>query len=251
MQVIVDGLLTHYERLGSGKRVVVILHGWGDSSRSWLDVARQLGQAFTVIVPDLPGFGGSAPPPSAWDLSDYAQFISHFLQKLNVDKVYTLVGHSNGGGVAIRGLAQGSLRADRLVLLASAGIRGEYNGRVKALRYATKFGKALSTPLPKSIKKRLRQKVYSSVGSDMLVTEHMQVTFKKVVTDDVREDAATLHLPTLIVYGDRDQQTPAAYGEMFHELIKGSKLEILRGADHFIFTEEPGVLIDTTKEFLT
>src|SRR5690606_38998725 len=121
---------------------------------------------------------------------------------------------SNGGAIAIRGMARGWLSADNLVLLASAGIRGEYKGRVKALRLITKAGKALTTPLPKSVKQRLRKKVYATVGSDMLVAEHLQETFKKVVTDDVREDAARLALPTLLIYGDQDDATPVRYAEM-------------------------------------
>jgi pimeloyl-ACP methyl ester carboxylesterase len=161
------------------------------------------------------------------------------LAKIDAGPVHAFVTHSNGGAIAIRGLAAGTLAADKLVLMASAGVRGVYKGRVKALRYITKLGKALTMPLPKSVKQKLRKKVYKTVGSDMLVAEHLQETFKKVVTDDVRQDAATLQLPTLLIYGEADDATPVWYGEAFHQLITGSTLEILPGAGHFVHIDRP------------
>jgi len=118
------------------------------------------------------------------------------------------------------------------------------------LRYITKAGKALTAPLPKSMKKRLRQKVYATVGSDMLVAEHLQETFKKVVTDDVRADAAQLSVPTLLLYGDQDTSTPQWYGQALHEAITGSTLEVVTGAGHFLHLDRPHEVITAIKEFI-
>ncbi len=249
MQVIVDSLLTHYEVHGKGK-VVLLLHGWGDSAAGLRGLQAELAKKHKVIALDLPGFGGTQAPGSAWGLDDYAYFVDHFLAKIDAKKLKAILGHSNGGAIAIRGMARGWLSADKLVLLASAGIRGEYKGRNKALRIITKAGKALTAPLPKSVKKKLRGKVYETVGSDMLVAEHLQETFKKVVTDDVRVDALHLTLPTLIVYGDKDESTPLRYGKMFNEAIKGSRLEVVAGAGHFVHTDEPEKVAKAVKGFL-
>lgn len=249
MQVIVDSLLTHYETHGKGK-LVLLLHGWGDTAAGLRGLQTELAKKHKVIALDLPGFGGSQAPETAWGLDDYAYFVDHFLAKIEAKKLKAILGHSNGGAIAIRGMARGWLSADKLVLLASAGIRGEYKGRVKALRMITKAGKALTAPLPKSVKEKLRGKVYKTVGSDMLVAEHLQETFKKVVTDDVRVDALHLTLPTLIVYGDKDESTPLRYGKMFHEAIKGSQLEVIAGAGHFVHTDEPEKVTKAIKGFL-
>jgi pimeloyl-ACP methyl ester carboxylesterase len=233
MQVIVDGLLTNYVREGEG-RVIVILHGWGDNSTSWLGLVKDLSKNFDVIVPDLPGFGGSQLPPSTWGLNDYSSFVSAFLEKIKISSVYCLIGHSNGGAIAIRGIAKNIIAADKLVLLSSAGIRGEHKGRLKGLSAATKTGKILTAPLPPSAKNRLRAQVYKAIGSDMLVAKGLEDTFKKIVSDDVQADAKTINTPTLIIYGENDEQTPLRYGETFHELIDYSSLEVITGAGHFI-----------------
>jgi pimeloyl-ACP methyl ester carboxylesterase len=248
MQVVVDSLLTQYETLGTGK-LVVLLHGWGDSAKGLQGLQRALAKKFQVVAVDLPGFGGTEAPEGIWGLDDYAVFVAHFLQKIGAKKVHMLIGHSNGGAIAVRGLARDILQADKLALLASAGIRGEYKGRVKALRILTKAGKAFTTPLPKSVKQKLRKKVYATVGSDMLVAEHLQETFKKVVTDDIREDARSISQPTLLVYGEDDESTPVKFGELLHENIDGSTLEILPGAGHFVHIDRPEPVIKAIEEF--
>jgi pimeloyl-ACP methyl ester carboxylesterase len=249
MQVIVDSLLTHYETHGKGK-VILLLHGWGDSAAGLRPLQMALAKKYKVIAVDLPGFGGTQAPEEAWGLDNYAYFVDHFLAKIDAKKLHAILGHSNGGAVAVRAMARGWTTADKLILLASAGIRGEYKGRVKALRLLAKAGKALTMPLPKPLKEKIRHKAYTTVGSDMLVAEHLQETFKKVVTDDVRADASHLTLPTLLIYGDKDESTPLKYARIFNDAIKGSKLEIVPGASHFAHNDEPEKVVKLIEGFL-
>lgn len=248
MQVVVDSLLTQYERMGKGKPVL-ILHGWGDSSAGWQKFVHELVDKFEVVLVDLPGFGSTQLPGDVWGLSNYAAFVGKFLKKIRLQP-YAVIGHSNGGSIAIRGLANQDFTSEKLILIDSAGIRTEYVGRKKAIRLLTKTGKVLARPLPARVRKRLRKKVYETVGSDMLVVEKLQDTFKLVVTDDVQHNAATLNLPTLLIYGEDDLSTPVQYGRMFHHLIAGSKLEVIPGAGHFAHLDKPTVVLHQILEFL-
>jgi pimeloyl-ACP methyl ester carboxylesterase len=248
MQVIVDALLTHYEQAGTGK-TVLLLHGWGDSAAGLKGLSSSLTKNYRVVALDLPGFGTTQAPPVAWDLDDYSLFVRHFLGKLGLDP-WAIIGHSNGGAIALRGVGSGVLAAERLVLLASAGIRGEYEGRNKAFRIIARTGKAVAKPLPKSLQSKLKNKLYTSIGSDMLVAEHMQETFKRIVTDDVREDASKVLIPTLLIYGEADEQAPLRYGQLYHELIADSTLEVLPGVGHFVHLERPEVVEKAITRFL-
>lgn len=250
MQVVVDSLLTNYQRFGNGDaKAVVILHGWADNSMNWLEFARRLSDSYHVVVLDLPGFGKTDTPRQTWGLDDYAIFVSHFLRKINCQP-YAVVGHSNGGAIAVRGLATGNLQAERLVLLASAGVRTTGSGRKRLLRIIAKTGKVLTLPLPATVRTRLRRKLYAGAGSDMLIAEHMQETFKRVVGQDVQTDAAQISMPTLLVYGERDTATPPAYGRLLHEQINGSTLQVIGAAGHFLQHDQPDQIIALTKEFL-
>jgi pimeloyl-ACP methyl ester carboxylesterase len=248
MQVIVNELLTQYRIEGKGKLVVVV-HGWGDSSAGVRDLQDELSRYYRVLAINLPGFGGSQAPLTTWGLTDYAQFVHSFLHKTTL-KPYALIGHSNGGAILIRALSQQLLTADKLVLLASAGIRNEQNGRKQALQLAVKGGKFLSRPLPFSLRQKLRQKTYQAVGSDMLVVEQLQESFKKIVADDVQQDASTLTLPTLLIYGINDQATPLRYGRMLHKAIPGSTLKTVAAAGHFVHQDQPSIVNQYIEEFL-
>ncbi len=248
MQVVVDSLMTQYTRLGKGKSILII-PGWANDSKVWHSFQLQAARHYDVTVIDLPGFGGTQTPPTAWGLSEYGAFIKAFLNKINL-RPQVIIGHSNGGAIAIRSLASNELQANQLVLIGSAGIRTSYKGRTKVLRLLTKSGKLLTLPLPTKTKKRIRRKVYSTIGSDMLVAEHLQASFKKIVEDDVQSDAAKLSLPTLLLYGEKDDQTPVSYGRQFHELINGSVFEIITGGGHLLQLDQPEEVIQRIEEFI-
>jgi pimeloyl-ACP methyl ester carboxylesterase len=249
MQVIVDSLLTVYEKAGTGP-TILLLHGWGDTHTTFGALTRDLATSYTIILLDLPGFGGSQAPSEAWGLDDFADFVSKFLAKIDSQDVFAVVGHSNGGAIAIRGLATKKWATKKLVLLASAGIRDVYKGRKKALRLAAKAAKAATYPLPKSLQTKLKKGAYRTIGSDLFVAEHLQETFKRIVTADVQKDAANLKLPTLIVYGAKDTATPPAYGERYHRAIAGSRFEVLEGVGHFVHHDEPAKVSALIREFL-
>ena len=108
MQVVVNNLLTEYNLSGSGK-TVVLLHGWGDSMTGLDDLRLKLAKSFQVISLDLPGFGKSQTPSTSWGLDDYAKFVDDFLTKLELN-ADTIIGHSNGGAIAFRGLGKGIIK---------------------------------------------------------------------------------------------------------------------------------------------
>lgn len=247
MQVVVNGLLTNYQKTGTGKPVL-LLHGWADSVQGWQAFMQKLSaQGYEVIACDLPGFGGTDAPPTAWDVTDYAKFVAAFLQKIDV-KPYGIIGHSNGGAIATRGLGTLLLKSDKLVLLASAGVRvGEHRIGLKTV---AKLGKVLATPLPKSLQSKVRQSLYAKAGSDMLVAEHLQETFKRVVKDDVVGDATNIGLPTLLIYGSADTATPVQYGEKLHKAVAGSDLVVLPEVGHFVHLDAEQEVLQHVKEFL-
>lgn len=250
MQVVVDDLMTSYEKIGKGP-TVLLLHGWGDTHASFKALSKELASRYTVIAPDLPGFGGTQAPYHAWGVDQYCDFVARFLAKINQRNVFAIVGHSNGGTIAVRGLASGHLSAQKLVLLASAGVRDVYKGRKKALRIAAKAARAATAPLPKPLQTKLKKKAYKFIGSDMFVAEHLQETFKRVVTDDVQAEARMIKLPSLILYGANDTATPPSYGKLFSQAITGSELHIVEGAGHFVHHDQPQQVTSFVKEFLS
>jgi pimeloyl-ACP methyl ester carboxylesterase len=248
-KVVVEGLIANYRSLNNGKKAILLLHGWGDNSATFDGLISKVKGDYSFYSLDLPGFGQTELPKETWGLDEYARFVGSFIKKINIHP-FCLVGHSNGGAILVRGLASGSITGDKLILIASAGVRGEYKGRVKVLRIVTKAGKLVSAPLPKSTKNKLRRKVYDRVGSDMLVAENLQETFKRIVEDDVRDDAKNLELDSLLIYGNQDKATPVSFGKILSENIKNSHLEVLNDAGHFVHKDNEDETARLIEDFI-
>jgi len=118
----VQGRPATYGVAGAGMPVV-FLHGWGLGQRTYRDaVARIAAQGCQVVAPALPGFGGTASLPDAsCSLRGYAHWVAELLDALGVTERAVLVGHSFGGGVAVRLAHDEPARVRSLVLVNSIG----------------------------------------------------------------------------------------------------------------------------------
>lgn len=249
MTLIVDGYAISYVKKGKGPAVFLI-HGWGDKKETFIDAIDALSEKYTVYALDLPGFGSSDTPRETFDLEKYALVVKGFVEKVGIVKPYAYIGHSNGGAIAIKALATGILSSDKLVLLSSSGVRSTYSGRKSALRIVAKAAKVPTKLLPQHMQKSIRKKVYASIGSDLFVAEHLQETFKKIVAEDVVHEAAMIHIPTLLIYGEHDSATPVAYGQKFAQQIENSTLKIIDDAGHFVHQDKARDVDALILEFL-
>jgi len=122
----VDGTNIAWSEMGPGRvadarPAVVLLHGMGDSHRTWRRTAPELARHFRVIMPDLPGHGLSSRPDAPYTLEWYARVMRGFLDALDLPRVH-LIGHSFGGGIAQWMLLEDAQRIERLVLVAPGGL---------------------------------------------------------------------------------------------------------------------------------
>lgn len=253
MNVVVQNLLTQYTDAGDpAAPVVLMLHGWGVDGKNFESLAKLLAADYRVICLDLPGFGGTQTPVSAWHVRDYAQFVAQFLSKLGLADLRAVVGHSFGGRVVIKGLADGEFTARKAVLLDSAGIKPAPSLRSHAYRLVAAAGKNI-TVLPgiKKLAPRLRRRLYQSAGSqDYLKSGELRQIFLNTISEDLSADAARITQPTLLIWGADDRDTPPADGQMLASAINNSKLEIISGAGHFVHADAPQRVADQILEFL-
>ncbi|HUY53328.1 MAG TPA: alpha/beta hydrolase [Candidatus Dormibacteraeota bacterium] len=248
MQVVINDLVVNYQVFGEGDAVVII-HGWGDNLNNFNKIQANLSKTYKVISLDLPGFGASSTPDSGWSLDDFAAFIKDFINKINVD-VYAYIGHSNGGAILINGLASKTLQADKLILIAASGIRSTEKLKKKAILVSAKIGKLPLRLLPTDYQLKLKDKIYQMLKSDANVSPKMIETFKKIVRQDVSEDAIKLKVPTLLIYGQEDKVTPVEYGRIYQQLIKDSKLVIIEGSGHFVHLQEADKVFALIEDYL-
>ena len=217
----INGLETYFGEEGQGDPVV-LLHGWGSSSQSLTPLCGDLATTFHVLAVDLPGFGWSQPPPSAWGAQDYAGHILRLMQETGIERA-ALVGHSFGGRVAIALAASQPARVSRLALVASAGIRAPrsagYSVRVATAKLVKRF---FSLPGWGATGQRVLAKVSSRLGSrDYRAAGNMRPTLVKVVNEDLTPILPAIQAPTLLLWGDRDQEVPRSAMETMATRIPG------------------------------
>jgi pimeloyl-ACP methyl ester carboxylesterase len=88
----------HYRLAGNGE-TIVLLHGWPQHSLQWHSVAPRLAERYRVLVPDLPGCGGSSIPRAGYDKKTIAAAIGELVNQLDLGRV-KIVGYDRGAGVA-------------------------------------------------------------------------------------------------------------------------------------------------------
>lgn len=261
-----------YRQAGEGPAVVFV-HGMINSSRHWRKVALSLADRYTVVAPDLIGHGGSATPRGDYSLGAHAASIRDLLTAIGIERA-TIAGHSLGGGVAMQFFYQFPQRTERMILISSGGLgrevslplrgvalpgsdlllalavnRGVVSGLDLSGRLLSATGRQLGTYL-QVIARALRP--LTRAGQRRAFRE----TLKAVI--DLRGQKVSagdrLYLlqgvPTLLVWGGRDGTIPAGHGRRAHEVIEGSRFELLPGVAHFPNLEAPDRLAAVLREFL-
>jgi pimeloyl-ACP methyl ester carboxylesterase len=241
MNVVVDGILVHYQESGDKNApVALLLHGWAADIKSFAKLAEHLQKQYRVVRLDMPGFGASEQPSPDWHIASYAQFVSHFVAKVGLD-IALLIGHSFGGRVSIKAIASGALTPQKLVLLDSGGIQHSRDARNQVYKAIAKTGKVV-TMLPglRRFQGRLKRALYKSAGStDYLNAGVMKQIFLNTINEDLRADAAKITVPTLLIWGANDDQTPVEDGKILADAIKNSRLEVIQGAGHYVQLDAP------------
>lgn len=237
----INGININYEQKGSGD-LVVLLHGWGSNIKLFANLIDLLSQKYTVVAMDMPGFGMSEEPPSAWCVDDYVQFVVDFLADCDNKKI-TFLGHSFGGRVIIKLNSRTDLpfEIDRVILVDSAGIIPPKTNKKSFRTRYYKAGKAiLSTKLAQKIAPDALENFRKKMGSAdyAAASPLMRQVLVKVVNEDLEPLLPNIKCPTLLVWGVNDTATPLSDGEKMEKLIPDAGLVKLENAGHYSFLEQ-------------
>ena len=72
----------HYLKAGTGKKTLVVIHGFGDTSHMWIPLFDDFGKDYTIIAPDMRGLGDSSRPASGYDKKTIAADIHELVKSL-------------------------------------------------------------------------------------------------------------------------------------------------------------------------
>jgi pimeloyl-ACP methyl ester carboxylesterase len=260
-----------YAAAGAGP-VLLLVHGMGGGYENWREVIEPLARRYTVIAPDLPGHGESAPSNGDYSIGAHAAGVRDLLLALGHERA-TLVGHSLGGGIAMQLSYQFPELAERLVLVSSGGLGPEVSLVLRAAALpgselwlnatahaANWVGPAVGRGLaavrfrpPPDIAEVARG--YASLADPRRRAAFVATLRSVINVGGQRIDASdrlylTAGIPVLIVWGARDPVIPVSHGERAHAAIAGSRLEIFDGVGHIPQLEAPERFVAALERFL-
>lgn len=206
---------------------VFIIHGWTYSLDKWTDISGQLkAGGIDPILLKVPGL--TEPSGKVWDIDGYIDWLD---TQLKGAENPILIGHSNGGRIALSYIQKHPGRIKQLVLIDSAGLpHDEFipRARLRTLRFISRAGKLFGrVPIVKRV-------FYKLIGASDYnnAPENMKLTMRNMLAADRLIDYSRIKLPVTIIWGRDDSITPLKDGRKLHDLIKDSELHVIDGARH-------------------
>lgn len=262
-RIVVNGLETNYHDLGSGFPLLMI-HGSGpgvSGYANWRPVMGALAESRRVIVPDMAGFGFSAPTPGQhYGLPLWVSQIIGLLDSLGVEQV-DLVGNSFGGAIALQLAIRHPGRVRRLVLMGSAGVHFEltegldavwgYQPSVEAMRglldiFAHDRARVTDELAQLRFAASVRPGVQEAFSA--MFPPPRQRWVDALASDESR--IAALPHETLILHGREDRVVPLAASLRLAQLVPRAQLHVFGQCGHWTQIEQAGRFVRLLDDFL-
>jgi pimeloyl-ACP methyl ester carboxylesterase len=221
---------------------------------SWAPVYLNFMKTRKVYVIDFPGQSGKSDElKEAWGVPEYSEMTKSFISEQKIEGC-DVIGHSFGGRVIIYLASRYESLFSRIVLSDSAGIKPKMTIK--------KFFRIYSYKIVKNIYKLFlsKEKYEAKIAKArekraskdyvMLDTDIKRETFKKIVNLDLTSCLKGIKNPTLLIWGENDQDTPLYMAHKMDKLIPDSGLVIIESAGHFSYLDNPKKFLVVTNEFL-
>ncbi|HJN92070.1 MAG TPA: alpha/beta hydrolase [Dehalococcoidia bacterium] len=248
----VDGIRLHFVRAGSGPPAL-LLHGFGASTFSFRETVPALSPRFQATALDLPGFGYSdRSPEHDYSSASQAELVARFMRDQGMAGAL-VVGHSMGGGIALRLAQRHPELVSRLVLVGSMNPRQRLMPAplvklTRPLMPLLGLGSGLSHLFSRRAMRRTvhdpafaTPAVVAGYNRPSLV-KGTHAALQRIVQDGAKDkpiDLSTIQIPTLLLWGESDRLVPLSVGRQLLEEIPDARLEVLTEAGHLPLEERP------------
>jgi pimeloyl-ACP methyl ester carboxylesterase len=266
----VEGVKMRYLTAGHGP-VVILLHGYTQTSRMWRPIIPLLAEKFTVIAPDLPGIGDSDIPSDRLDMKNAAIRIHGLAVSLAVEKA-RVVGHDIGLMVAYAYAAQFPAETEKLVVMDAflPGVAGweevynnpgiwhfRFNGptpealvkgreRIYFDYFWNDFAADKTHSLPEADRAAYAT-AYARPGR-MRAGWAYFVSFQQAAKDFAELSKTKLTMPVLAIGGEKANGT--VLGEQMKIVAANSTMIVLKDTGHWVLEEQPKQTTDALLKFL-
>lgn len=246
---------------------VVLVHGIGDKgARDWTGLMSMLAPDFHVTSFDLPGFGRSSKGNEQYTPKNYAAFVRHVVQQRVHKRPFILVGHSMGGAIALRYAALYPEDVQALVLADVPGILNHlsysrYLGHLGIDHFVPKIYRAQNDHLSNLMSTIAGKLEWAKPAPQIiLLTPRLRKNFLSadpsriaglaLVLEDFSADLERVRVPTLVLWGARDELAPLRNGQILSANLPQAQLEVFASSGHTPMDDVPELFNRRVTEFL-
>jgi pimeloyl-ACP methyl ester carboxylesterase len=234
----------YYEEYGQGMPLILLSGGGMDRSiKDYEKCIPELAKHYRVIAPDTPGQGRSELPDSL-TYQVLTEFMSQFIDSLNVDSAYVM-GFSDGG---IVGILLAEKRPDKVKKVIASGPNNGIGGAALPPGIPLDSVKPMSLRYFEKVNKPLIEAYMKKLPRDW--KKYQRDLDKMVYAREYFPDSvyARIHIPVMIVLGDQDMIS-IEHGNEMYQKIKGSQFCVLPNTTHEVFTEKPELINKIAMDF--
>lgn len=253
--------------LGGEGPPIVLVHGLGGSATNWCELAPLLAERHRVLIPDLPGHGGSEPLAGVSGLQPYADRIAAVMAREGIGRA-PVVGHSLGGLVVLRLALRRPELVSAVVLASAAGLSlgGVWLRNVLTAFTIVRPGRLAGRHRSLVARSpRLRRFVFGfvSVADPVGLTDtavdgflagqvlHTDTAsaWRALRADDPRPELEHVGCPALVLWGAEDAQLPLDDAFEYARRLR-APLRTIAGCGHLLIGERPEACADAIESFL-
>lgn len=251
MYLNLNGITVYYEKHGNSPNTLLILPGWGNTRETFHYIINNFKEDYTIYILDYPGLGNSPIPSTVLTIYDYTELIINFMNELNIINPI-IIAHSFGGRITSLLTGYYKYQIDKLILIDIAGIKSKKTLRKVIREKKYKLLKKLIKLLPKKKQNLFHQRLLKKYASAdyLALPPTMHQTFKNIINEDLTNHFKNITSEALILWGEKDQDTPLKDGIKINKLIRNSALITLKNATHYSYLQYPVLVNNIIKEFI-
>ena len=249
MYYIYNDIKVKIYKYGNKNKVLLILPGWGNTTKTFYSIINQFKDKYTIYTLDYPGFGKSPIPTKDLTIYNYTDLIINFLKDNKIINPI-IIAHSFGGRITTLLTGYYKINISKLILFDIASIKPKKSIKTKLKEKIYKSLKKLINILPN--KEKLQNKLINYFGSTdyKSLPPTMHKTFINIINEDLTKYLKYITSETLLIWGEKDIDTPLKDAYKMNSLIKESALIIYPNASHYSYLDYPILTNNIINEFI-
>ncbi len=218
-------------------RTIVFVHGYGGNALQWLNQLRFFGQTMRVVAPELRGHGLSDDPETLpYTMDGLVNDLEKILEALAVPRPFALIAHSFGGAIAAEYALRHPEDVTSLVLI---GVPSNF-----VVQRAASHLMGVPDPIFSRAAKLIGVALYAPQHTLKALLDHVMSKWHG------EERFSQLHLPTLVILGQRDTVFLREQYEIVPRIIPGAHSVVIPVSAHLVQLERPDAVNRAIRRFI-